>query len=116
MITKIQKIWLWIFGAMFLIPEILWSPISNFLYIIWKGGNMPFILRNNFLMHSDYRKLLLIIIFIQVIGALLSAIFIYKSKNNLIIKLILVFLSSLFFILSSLIFIFLLLTVNISFP
>jgi len=30
--TKKQKIWLGIFGAMFLIPEILWGLCGNFLY------------------------------------------------------------------------------------
>jgi len=29
---KRQKIWLGIFGAMFLVPEILWSPMIDFYY------------------------------------------------------------------------------------
>ena len=33
MLSKKQKVWLYIFGAMFLIPEILWGNIINILQI-----------------------------------------------------------------------------------
>lgn len=31
MLSKMQKIWLWIFGAMFLVPEVLWGPLVKAL-------------------------------------------------------------------------------------
>ncbi len=34
--TKSQKIWLGIFLAMFIVPEVLWSPVGNFIYSIVK--------------------------------------------------------------------------------
>lgn len=114
--TKIQKIWLWIFIAMFAIPEILWSPIANFLYTFWKNGNVPTILRNNFLMHPDFRRLAIAIIFLQSLGALLSSFLVYKSSIKATTRLILSFLLLLFFVLSFGAFLILILTANISFP
>src|SRR3989344_5449732 len=32
MMSKMQKTWLWVFAGMFLIPEVLWSPVSNLCY------------------------------------------------------------------------------------
>jgi len=32
--TKKQKIWLAVFGAMFIVPEILWSSTTSFIYIM----------------------------------------------------------------------------------
>lgn len=87
---KTQKFWLWVSIAMFAIPELLWSPIVNFIYIFWKGGNVPIILRDNFLMSSDYRELLIIILFVQFVGALLSAFLLYNSLPKNLYKLILI--------------------------
>jgi len=112
MLSKIQKIWLGIFGAMFLIPEILWSPIMNFSYTIWESKNIPTILRNNFLIHSDYRSMVAFVVLIQCIGLLSSLILILRSKTNFIFKIILSIILSLLFILSLLVFIFLSATIN----
>ncbi len=112
--TKLKNIWLWIFIAMFAIPEILWSPVSNFLYMFWKGGNIPFILRDNFLMHSDYRKLAIAIIFLQCFGALLSLIVIYKTSIKFIFKFLLSVLFFIFLVLSLFVLFVLISTVNIS--
>ena len=32
MLSKLQKIWAWIFGAMFIVPEILWGNITKSLH------------------------------------------------------------------------------------
>jgi len=92
--TKKQKIWMWIFIAMFALPEILWSPITNFLYILYKGGNHPVILRNNFLFNYKYDSLLKVIISIQFIGAFLFLVswlkIKRKSKSKILFWLVLV--------------------------
>jgi len=80
-----KKIWLGIFIAMFAIPEILWSPIANFLYIFIKNSDPAELLRFNFLTESDPDFLYKMIVFIQLVG-LLGALFILikngKSINN----------------------------------
>lgn len=113
MLNKTQKIWTWIFIAMFAIPEILWSPIGNFLHTFWRGGNTPAILRNNFLMHSDYRGLLIFVIFLQSFGALACLVLTYKSSTKNWLKASLTLLLLLFFILSFVILSVLLLTLNV---
>jgi len=110
--TRLQKIWMWIFIAMFAVPEILWSPVANFLYTFWKGGNIPSILRDNFLISSDYRKLAIIVIFIQGIGALLSSVLIFRSSIKNIYKVILFVSFFIFFLLSVIVASILLLTLN----
>lgn len=83
MLTKKQKIWTWIFLAMFLVPEILWSPISNFYFELLQtsksGGTYPF--RDNFLQNSDNLNYLKIVILLQFIGLLLSLILIIKNRK-----------------------------------
>jgi hypothetical protein len=84
MTKKIQKIWMWVFIAIFAIPEILWSPVLNFYYELSQtsisGGTHPF--RNNFLQNSDNLKYLKFIIVIQLIGLLLTSFFLLKNKYN----------------------------------
>ena len=84
MMTKKQKIWMWIFLAMFIVPEILWSPVGNFYYELLQssesGGTHPF--RNNFLQNSDNLNNLKFVIFIQFIGLLLFLIYLIKNKKE----------------------------------
>ena len=67
---KVQKIWLWVFFAMFLVPEILWSPAGNFVY----SWYMPLLngsvqtLRNNILLKVDNYNLYSAILFVQFLG------------------------------------------------
>ena len=112
--TKKQKIWLWIFIAMFALPEIFWSPISNFIFMLFQGGNSPVALRDNFLIHSDYRKLLIIVVLIQSIGALLSSFMIYKLSIKITYRIFLSILFFIFFILSTFVLYLLIATVNMS--
>lgn len=81
--TKIQKIWMGIFIAMFAVPEILWSPIGNFIYSFLSptvGGNYQ-LLRNNFLFDYRFENLLKFLVFIQSIGIVLFLIFLLKNKS-----------------------------------
>lgn len=112
MLSKTQKIALSIFAAMFVVPEVLWSPIANFIYSIWVGGNTPATLRDNFLIHSDYRKIAIVVVFIQCVGAFLGFIFSLNFLNgiNKILLSILFFIS---FIFSMYVLYILLATINI---
>ena len=53
--TKKQKIWLGVFLALFIVPEVLWSPVGNFVYEIMQSGNAggTHPVRLNFLQVSD---------------------------------------------------------------
>ncbi len=76
--TKKQKIWLGIFLAMFLVPEIMWSPIGNFCYLIffakeWNEQTSQFF---NIAPLPGSGIVRLVIGVIEIIGLLLSAGFI----------------------------------------
>jgi|GEM_PF-1837862 hypothetical protein len=90
MLSKVQKIWLWIFGAIFLIPEMLWSPIMNFYYELLQtsksGGTYPF--RDNFLQNPDNLKYLRFVILLQSIGSISFLILWIKNKRNINSKLV----------------------------
>lgn len=82
--TKKQKIWMWIFIAMFVIPEILWSPTANFMFSFINppiNGNYQ-IFRNNFLFDYKYEGLLKLVILIQVIGIVAFLVFWYRNKDS----------------------------------
>lgn len=83
--TKKQKIWLWIFIAMFVVPEIFWSPVTNFYYELTQtnqgGGTRPF--NYNFLQNSDNVNYLKTTIFIQLLGVVLFIMFWFKNKNKI---------------------------------
>jgi hypothetical protein len=83
-----QKKLLWLFGAMFLIPEILWSPVLNFYFEFFQSSRSSNVqpLRYNFLQNSDNLNYLKLVIFIQLIGLLLHTIFLIKNKKNINIK------------------------------
>src|SRR3989344_3307388 len=84
--SKKQKIWLGVFLAMFIIPDLLWSPVGNFGYELYKshyGNTYPF--RNNFLQDSDNVNMLSTVLFIQMLGLFSSAVclvIINKSVKN----------------------------------
>ena len=85
MISKMQKTWLWIFGAMFLVPEVLWSPIVNFYYEFYQssysGNVQP--LRDSFLQNADNLKYLKFVILLQSIGLLLFTISLVVNKKSI---------------------------------
>jgi hypothetical protein len=100
MMTKKQKIWMWIFIAMFAVPEILWSPVMNFYYQLSQtggsGGTHP--LRYNFLQYSDNLSYLKFVIFVQLLGLIGALIIALKNKNskNKILRYLFILLLSLF--------------------
>ncbi len=70
---------------MFLIPEILWSPVVNFYYELSptsvSGNTHPLI--NNFLQKSDNLDYLKFVIFIQLGGLIIFIVSLVKNKTNL---------------------------------
>lgn len=79
--TKKQKIILAVFLAMFIVPEVLWSPVGNTVYELTQSGNViPF--RHNFLMVSDNLVYFRMVNFIQFIGILSSLIVSLKVKGE----------------------------------
>jgi len=83
--TKTQKIWMGIFIAMFAIPEILWSPVANFIYSFLNppSNGYPVLLRNNFLFNYQNEWLLKAIILIQLVGVILFSILWFKSRISI---------------------------------
>lgn len=83
---RIQKIWLGIFLAMFIVPEVLWSPVVNLVYDLLQNNNNVKVLRPNFLTISDNTTLLLFTLLVQLIGLLGSLVFVFRGKMNLFLK------------------------------
>jgi len=79
--TKKQKILLAVFLAMFIVPEVLWSPAGNFVNSFLQSGNIhPKIFRDNFLLSRQYEGLYKFIIFFQFISLILVLILLVKAK------------------------------------
>lgn len=88
--TKIQKTWLWVFAAMFVVPEVLWSPVGNLISDILQNSNNVIILRPNFLTNSDNTNYLLFFLGIQLIGIVGTLFLTWKIKSNPWVKSILI--------------------------
>lgn len=91
---KSQKFLLWISLGMFILPEVLWSPILNLFDSFLQNSNNTIILRPNFLVNGDNINLLLIVLFIQMAGVLISLIIISKIKYNIFFKILLILIFS----------------------
>lgn len=83
--TKTQKIWLGLFLAMFIVPEILWSPVGNFVYIFFQNNNYSIPLRANFLTTANYYGFIWygLVCLIQLCGITLTILYCIKNKKNL---------------------------------
>jgi len=81
MMTKTQKIWLWVSIAIFAIPELLWSPILTYTLPFFMGSSYKF--RNSFIF-SGYNSPLVasLVIFIQCLGVIFATTILYKNKEN----------------------------------
>lgn len=85
-----QQIWLAVFLAMFLVPEILWSPIGNVVFDFLQRTNNVEIFRPNFLTVSDNINLLLYVVCFQFIGILGGTVITIKANIASLPKLLLV--------------------------
>ena len=81
--NKKNKIWLWVWLGLFAIPEILWSPISNFYSEFYQGTKYNDVnpWRYNFLQNSDNLSWLKFVILLQFIGFLLFFYAFIQNRN-----------------------------------
>ncbi len=85
--SKVQKILLGIFLAMFIVPEVLWSPVGNFIYELERNTGKPY--RQSFLESSSNANTLSTVLFIQTLGLLFSAIYLAICHKNIKHKIVL---------------------------
>lgn len=80
---------------MFLVPEVLWSPVGNIIYEFMQSGNVA-PLRDNFLLKADNLIYFHVVSLIQLVGLVLSFISIVRiGKKSFLSWLILVIISCL---------------------
>ena len=79
--TRKQKIWLWVSLALFAIPELLWSPVANFIYQLYKNTGAPF--RYTFLEDSRNINILSTVLFIQLLGLFISAVYLIIINKSI---------------------------------
>jgi hypothetical protein len=89
--SKMQKVWLAIFLAMFVVPEVLWSPVVNLVYSLLQNSNHAQIFRSNFLTSSDNTNFLLSFLILQLVGIVGCLGLIFQAKINTGIKIFLIF-------------------------
>ena len=82
--SKMQKIWLGIFLAMFVVPEVLWSPVYKLWYSLEAptvGGNYA-VIRQNFLDNRGNSGLWSNLILLQFFGLLFTAIYFIVIRKS----------------------------------
>lgn len=79
--TKKEKILLGLFIAMFAVPEVLWSPVTNALYEILQPGGQVKLLRENFINLTN-NNLSLFVMFLQLLGLLFTLIYLIKINTK----------------------------------
>jgi hypothetical protein len=84
--TKTQKNWLYTFLAMFIVPEILWSPVLTLILPLFLGGSYKF--RDTVLFSGNISPIITtLVVFVQFLGILFSGILLYKDKGKSLYKL-----------------------------
>lgn len=85
MLSKVQKIWLWIFGAMFVVPEVLFFTTPMLIRAIY--GESFYNLSSfivNYRIFFSYPFYLLTIISIEILGVFGSLIISIRSNKKII--------------------------------
>lgn len=82
--SKTQKVLLVISLALFIVPEMLWSPVTNITYEFLQNSNNVQPLRNNFLINPDNITALNFVLFFQLVGVLAVSVVLFKVKKNLL--------------------------------
>ena len=102
--TKTQKIWLGIFLAMFIVPEVLWSPVYKFWYSLkfpTVGGHYA-VIRQNFLDNSGNSGLWSNLVLLEFFGLFFTAIYLivirkaFKHAGTVWLIILICFLASLY--------------------
>jgi len=117
--SKKQKVWLYVFLALFVIPEVLWSPAINYIYELSQMSTRDELsaFRNNFLTQGNYGFVWYgFVLLIELIGLVGISYLFFKFRSNS--KAVLITLSVLGWILTIVVAIefYLVSFVNISFP
>ncbi|OGH81437.1 MAG: hypothetical protein A3F93_04470 [Candidatus Magasanikbacteria bacterium RIFCSPLOWO2_12_FULL_34_7] len=81
-----RKILSYIFWVMFLVPEILWSPLWNSIDSLLQNSNNAVIFRPNFLTGSGNINILLLVLAAQFVGLLGMFVTSYKARLNRLLK------------------------------
>lgn len=89
MITKKEKTLLWISSGLFIIPEILWSPIINIINDLFQNTNNTIIFRPNFLTNPNNINLLILVLSIETISLLINIFLITKISIKKSVKIFL---------------------------
>jgi len=85
--SKTQKVWLWVFLGMFVVPEVLWSPVYKMYYALFhplKNGSYQ-VWRPNLLDNYSKADLWSYLLLLQFFGLLLTGLYliiIRKSFRN----------------------------------
>lgn len=96
---KIQKIWLGVFCAMFLIPEMLWNPVAGTFAFLFRFTPELYQLRSNFLLNyrGEFEGLFImifgVVFIIQFIGILGTFIILIKKSVKFKLKILAVFMA-----------------------
>ncbi len=101
---RIQKVWLGIFTVMFVVPEMLWSPVITLVYSFLQNSSNVKVFRPNFITNSDNTNLLLFFLAFQLTGLIGALVLILKVKFNLWFKSILILILLLMLIITGLVF------------
>lgn len=80
--TKSQKLWFWVGAALFVVPEVLWSPVANLVYEFTQSSNRTESLRQNFLTNPDNITSLNCVLFLQGVGILFLVFVLLTNKKT----------------------------------
>lgn len=76
MLSKVQKVWLWIFGAMFVVPEVLWGNLVK----VFKISLLP--VYKDVQLFTDKPIIAFLVIIIEIVG--LSGVIYLLNKKSLV--------------------------------
>jgi len=81
--SKRQKVWLGILAMIFVIPELFFQLISNFVYIFLQNSNNPRPLVINFFTEHTPNLVYKLLVFIQLLASALIFITLITNSKNL---------------------------------
>jgi len=90
--SKMHKVWLWIFAGMFLVPEILWKPVGNLFYVFIQNSNHPKFFRMNFLTQSNPQIVYKSMVAFELLGLIGFMIVLIVNRNKISGKIFYLFL------------------------
>ena len=80
--TKNNKLLFWIGLGLFVIPELLWSPVANIYYTFFQSGSHIIPLRENFITSGGYDIWYKVVVFLELSGLIIALLFSKRSLFN----------------------------------